>query len=88
MHSSRQRRGCLGRRGCTGGEKANAGRSSLLLGDWSVGNPEKEERCSFLECRKAVELASNCSQRSQRDWRNPKAILESREMKTREQKAW
>lgn len=87
MCSSRRRRALLGRSGCIGGERANAGRSSLLRGGWSVGNPEKEERCNFLECRKAVELESNCSQRSQRDLRNPKEILESREMKTREQKA-
>lgn len=87
MRSSKQRRGWLGRHGCPGGEKANAGRNSLLLGGWSVGDPEKEERCNFLECRKAAELVSNCSQRSQRDWRNLKAIPESRETKTREQKA-
>lgn len=87
MHSSRPRRGWLGTSGCTGGEKANVGRSSLLRGGWSVGNPEKEASCNFLECRKAAELVSNCNQRSQRDWKIPKATLESRERKTRKQKA-
>lgn len=61
---------------------------SLPLGGCGLGNPEKAEMSNSLECRKAAELVSSCSQRSQRDWRNPKAILESGEMKTREQKAW
>lgn len=88
MRSSRRRTGWSGRSGCTGGEKANAGRSSLLLGGWSIGNPEKVETCNFLEYRQAAELVSSCSHRSRRDWRNPKASLASREMKTREQEAW
>lgn len=62
--------------------------SNLPLGDCGSGNPGKAEKYNSLECRKAAELASSCSQRSQRDWRNPKVILESREMKARERKAW
>lgn len=61
---------------------------SLLLGGCGLGNPEEEEKCNSPECRKVAELVNSCSQRSQRGWRNLKAILESREMKPRKQKAW
>lgn len=61
MYSSRSRRGWLGTSGCIGGEKVNVGRSSFFRGGWSVGNLEKEASCNFLECRKVVELVSNCN---------------------------
>lgn len=88
MPSSRPE-GWLGRSGCPGGGKANGGgMRNLPPGGCGSGNPGKAEKNNSLECRKAAELASSCSQRNQRGWRNPKAILESREIKTRERKAW
>lgn len=88
MPSSRPE-GWLGRSGCPGGGKANGGGvRNLPLGGCGSGDPGKAEKYNSLKCRKAAELASSCSQRSQRGWRNPKAILESREMKIRERKAW
>lgn len=86
-HSSRQRR-WQRRSSCTGCVRAGEGRSSLPRGSHSFWCPEKGESCNSPEYMKVAEQESNCSLRNQREWRNPKAILGSREMKTKEQKAW
>lgn len=43
------------------------------------------ERCGSPRRMKAAEQDSNCSPKSQREWRNPKAILASREVKSKDQ---
>lgn len=72
----------------TGHVRAREGRNSLLKDSRSFWCPEKGGNCNSLEHMKVAEPASNCSLRNQREWRNPKAILGSRETKTKEQRAW
>ena len=84
-HSSRWRRG----RSChTGRARAGESRCNLPTGGRSSWCPAAGERCGSPRFMKAAEQDSNCSLRSQREWRNPKAILASKEMKTKDQKAW
>ena len=61
---------------------ASGSRSSLLRDSHSFWSPEKGENCNSPEHTKVAEPASNCSLRNLREWRNPKAILGSREEQT------
>lgn len=71
----------------TGRARPSEGRSSLLRNSHSFWCPGKGENCNSLECTKVAEPVSNCSLRNWRECRNLKAILGSREMKTKEQRA-
>ena len=56
-------------------------------GGCSSGGPARGARCDSPGRTKAAERDSNCNLRSQAEWRNPKAILASSEMKTKDPKA-
>lgn len=86
MHSSRPRQGRW-RSSRTGRARAGEGTGSLLRGSRSFWGPEKAESRNSPEHTQGAEQESNYSLRNRRAWRNPKAILGSREMQTREQKA-